>query len=104
MTGRLVKIEQQYERPSWTLIIHLETIQRDGTSQPIQARLGSALKQVNDPGHSTESIANNELGSFYEMSHAEDRGAGVFRFEGFTGNFVIHQGWNLEGITTGDQK
>jgi hypothetical protein len=103
VTGRIVKIERQYQPPSWTLIIHFENIQRDGITQAIQARLSSVVKQVNDDGHHTESIADNELGLFYEMPHAEDRGAGVLRFEGFTGNFVIHQGWNLEGITTGDQ-
>jgi hypothetical protein len=101
VTGRIVKVERQYQPPSWTIVMHLETIQNDATIQAFHAQLTSEVKRVNDNGHRPESIADNELGSFYEMPHADDPGAGVLRFEGFTGDYIIHRGWNFEGITTG---
>ncbi len=99
VTGRIVKLERQYQPPSWTIIVHLESIQNDGASEPFHAQLSSAVKQASDNGRHLKSIEDNQLGPLYQMPNADDQGSGVLRFEGFTGDYVVPKGLYLEAIT-----
>jgi hypothetical protein len=81
-----------------TLGVKLETVEANGTPQPLYASLEPSI--LNNHGrveHGDRMGPSHYLGSFDQM---EESGVALVRIEGVSNGYVIPRGLELSGVTT----